>query len=156
NSGFLVMNLKLLRQDNMVIKFIEASKVEGLEFPDQDVINQLCKGRIIGLAPYYNGIRTFYLPQYKTDFLNYYSEDEWQAVQSHGTIHYTGTKPWNSFTIEFATWWKYYEMLPTEIKKVGLINKKMQYLYRLYNTVLGNLFINGLQSLYRRIKYKAI
>lgn len=156
NSGFLIMNLQLLRQDNMVPKFLEASKEEGLEFPDQDVLNQLCKERILGLAPYYNSIRTFYLPQYKIDFLKYYTEEDWQAVQEHGTVHYTGAKPWNSFTIEFSTWWKYYEMLPAEIKKVGAVNKKMQYLCKLYSTTLGNLIINKMQGFYRKIKYKAV
>lgn len=153
NSGFLVMNLELLRQDDMVSKFIEASKEKGLEFPDQDVLNQLCKGRILGLAPYYNSIRTFYLPQYKTDFLTYYTEEDWQSVQTHGTVHYTGTKPWDAFTIEFSTWWKYYEMLPAEIKEEGSINKKMQRLYRIYNTLLGAFIIDKVQSVYRKIKY---
>lgn len=68
NSGFLIMNLELMRKDNMVEKFIEASKVDYLEFPDQDVLNQLCKDRILALPPYYNSIRTFYLPQYKKFF----------------------------------------------------------------------------------------
>lgn len=156
NSGFLIMNLELLRRDNMMPKFLKASNEEGLEFPDQDVLNQLCKGRILGLAPYYNSIRTFYLPQYKIDFLKYYTEKDWQAVQEHGTVHYTGAKPWNAFTIEFSIWWKYYEMLPVEIRKAGVINKKMQYLYKLYSTTLGNLIINKMQGFYRKIKYKAV
>ena len=54
------MNLAQLRQDNMVPRFLEAAKAEGLQFPDQDVLNQLCKDRILGLPPYYNSIRTFF------------------------------------------------------------------------------------------------
>src|SRR5690606_6393201 len=54
NSGFLVMNLELLRRDNMTSKFIEASKEHCWEFPDQDVLNKLCRERVLGLSPYYN------------------------------------------------------------------------------------------------------
>ncbi|HAY3507529.1 glycosyltransferase family 8 protein [Elizabethkingia anophelis] len=152
NSGFLIMNLEKLRKENMVAKFLEAARVEGLQFPDQDVLNQLCKGYILGLPPYYNGIRTFFLPQYKEYFLKYYSEENWHEVQQHGTIHYTGTKPWNSFTIGFNVWWEYYEHLPQEIKSEWVINRKIFVLHKLSNTVLGNLFITSLQSVYRKLK----
>ncbi|MHA7608273.1 glycosyltransferase family 8 protein [Elizabethkingia meningoseptica] len=153
NSGFLVMNLELLRQDNMVPKFLEAAKKDGLQFPDQDVLNQLCKGRILGLPPYYNSIRTFFLPQYKKEFLRYYSEEDWDGVQYHGTIHYTGEKPWNGFTIQFGIWWDYYEQLPPEIKTEWEVNKKVYNLYKLYNTKIGKLLIDGSQFIYRKIKY---
>ncbi len=152
NSGFLVMNLAQLREDKMVDKFVEASKAEYLEFPDQDVINQLCKGRIIGLSPVYNSIRTFFLPQYKSDFLKYYSEEDWNAVQEHGTIHYTGAKPWNAFTVEFLTWWQYYMELPKEIKDEGGINTKMFLFYRIYNTNIGYWLISQIQNMYRKYK----
>ncbi|MDV3952007.1 stress protein [Elizabethkingia anophelis] len=152
NSGFLVMNLSQLRQDNMVPKFLEAAKKEGLQFPDQDVLNQLCIDRILGLPPYYNSIRTFFLPQYKNDFLKYYSEEDWDKVQKHGTIHYTGGKPWNSFTIKFVEWWDYYKQLPADIKNEWNVNKKMYILYKLYHTIIGNFLINSLQGIYRKIK----
>ncbi|HFK5529222.1 TPA: glycosyltransferase family 8 protein [Elizabethkingia anophelis] len=152
NSGFLIMNLKQLRQDGMVTRFLQAAKSDGLQFPDQDVLNKLCKGRILALPPYYNSIRTFFLPQYKKDFLNYYSEKDWNNVQEHGTIHYTGAKPWNSFTVKFRDWWDYYEQLPTEIKNEWQVNNKMYTLYRLYRTAIGSFFINSLQSIYRKLK----
>jgi lipopolysaccharide biosynthesis glycosyltransferase len=152
NSGFLIMNLALLRQDNRVEQFIEASKAEYLEFPDQDVLNLVCKGRIVGLPPCYNSIRTFYLPQYKHFFLRRYTEQDWEAVLLHGTVHYTGAKPWNHFTVEFKVWWQCYDRLPEEIKKEGRINKKMYYLYKLYKTLPGTWLINGIQSLYRKLK----
>lgn len=153
NSGFLIMNLAKLREDAMSAKFIEASKADYLEFPDQDVINQLCKGRILGLPPAYNSIRTFYLPQYKPFFLNYYSEADWQGVQEHGTVHYTGGKPWNTFTVEFLTWWRYYEQLPKEVKEEWIVNKKMLRFYHFYKTAFGSFVINSLQDLYRKLKY---
>lgn len=153
NSGFLIMNLAQLRRDRMVDKFIEALHVDYSEFPDQDVLNCLCKGRIIGLPPYYNSIRTFYLMQYKKFFVRKYSEKDLMDVKEHGTIHYTGAKPWTHFTIEFKTWWQYYEQLPSFIKDECRLNKKMYCLYKFYNSFIGSAMIDGMQSLYRKLKY---
>jgi lipopolysaccharide biosynthesis glycosyltransferase len=153
NSGFLVMNLKKMREDGMSAKFIEASKADYLEFPDQDVLNQLCKGHVIGLPPYYNSIRTFFLPQYKKEFLKYYTEKDWADLQNHGTVHYTGTKPWNSFAVRFEVWWRYFEQLPAEIKRHADIDKKTYRLFKIYNTLPGRILIKGVQDLYRKVKY---
>ena len=153
NSGFLIMNLKLMRQDNMVENFLEASKADYLEFPDQDVLNQLCKKRILGLPPCYNSIRTFYLPQYKNFFLQKYTEQDWLEVWQHGTVHYTGAKPWNRFTVMFQLWWQYYELLPITIRREWKVNKWVYSLYRFYDTRIGSALIDGGQALYRKLKY---
>lgn len=152
NSGFLVMNLAQLRKDNMVPKFLNAAKKEGLQFPDQDVLNQLCKGRILGLPPCYNSIRTYFLPQYKKTFLKYYSEEDWQQVQEHSIIHYTGDKPWNSFTVQFGTWWNYYMLLPNDIKSECEVKRKLYYLAKILNTKGGNFILNTMLSVYRSLK----
>ncbi|MDR2233168.1 MAG: glycosyltransferase family 8 protein [Tannerella sp.] len=152
NSGFLIMNLALLRQDNIVEKFIEASKADYLEFPDQDVLNVVCKNRIFGLPPIYNSIRTFYLPQYKSFFLKRYTQQDWEAVQQHGNVHYTGVKPWDHFTVKFQIWWQCYERLPKEVRIEGKVNKKMYFLFKFYNSAVGCWLINGIQSLYRELK----
>lgn len=151
NSGFLIMNLALMRQDNMVRKFLEALRVDYLEFPDQDVLNQLCKGRILGLAPYYNSIRTFYLPQYKKEFLRKYTDKDWQDIHKHGTMHYTGAKPWNHFTVEFQLWWQYYEQLPATIKEEWEVNKNMYFLYKICDSACGKLIIK-VQYIYRILR----
>lgn len=152
NSGLLLMNLVQLRKDNMVKKFLAAAKVEGLEFPDQDVLNQVCKGKIIGLPPYLNSIRSFLLPQYKTFFLKYYTDQEWLDVKRIGNIHYTGTKPWNSFTVAFDLWWLSYGRLPAEIRRQAQVNIRIQFLSKIYLTIVGRAFISTVQSLYRKIK----
>lgn len=153
NSGFLLMNLQKLREDGMVKKLLQAAKTPNLQFPDQDVLNQLCQGKIFGLPPYYNSIRTFYLPQYKKDFLHYYTEVDWQAVQQHGTVHYTGGKPWDTFTVQFEVWWQYYERLPQAIKSQWTGNDKIWRLYRAYSFVPVRLVMDVVQHLYRTIKY---
>lgn len=152
NSGLLLMNLAALRRDNMVPQFLEAAKVEGLEFPDQDVLNQLCRGKIVGLPPYWNSIRTFLLPQYKRFFLTYYTEQDWQDVQRKGNIHYTGAKPWNTFTVAFGLWWRYYDQLPTALKRQGRVNPNMQMLSKVYRTVIGKAAVEAARSIYRMLK----
>lgn len=155
NSGFLIMNLELMRQDNMVKKFLQASKNNNLEFPDQDVLNQLCKGRILGLPPYYNSIRTFFLPQYKQFFLQKYTEQDWRDIHHHGTVHYTGAKPWNHFTVEFQLWWQHYERLPIVIRKEWKANLRMYFLYKIYTSNLGFIVFNSILNGYRFFKYKS-
>ncbi|WP_437920456.1 glycosyltransferase family 8 protein [Sphingobacterium sp. LRF_L2] len=154
NSGLLLMNLTLLRKDNMVERFLEASKVEGLEFPDQDVINQLCKGQILGLEPYWNSIRTFLLPQYKIDFLKFYTASDWKQVQERGNVHYTGPKPWHTFTVAFDLWWGYYEKLPRYFKELIPIPAKINLLARVYRTTLGKLILDSAKAFYRIFKLK--
>ncbi len=152
NSGLLLMNLKQLRTDGMVAKFLEAAKEEGLEFPDQDVINQLCKGRTVGLHPSWNSIRTFLLPQYKADFLKFYTDQDWQIVQRKGNVHYTGPKPWKTFTVAFDLWWGYYNMLPEEIKQLLLVDPKLALFAKIYQKPWGRTFVHSLQRIYRKVK----
>ena len=153
NSGFLIMNLALLRQDGMTGKLIEALKVDYLEFPDQDVLNKVCQGRIMGLPPYHNSIRTYFIPQYRKFFLEQYTESELAEVVNHGTIHYTGGKPWNQFTVEFLTWWRQYEQLPSYIKEEWEVNHKIFTFFKIYNTTLGEAIINKILTIYRKIKH---
>lgn len=153
NSGFLLMNLDQMRKDGIVEKFLEASKVDYLEFPDQDVLNQVCKGRVLPLSPVYNSIRTFLLPQYKKDFLAVYGEDEWKDVQEHGTVHYTGGKPWNLFTVKFGEWWRTYDSLPEEMKDEWTPDSRMLTVWKVYRHGAGKWAIDTVQSIYRKIKH---
>lgn len=152
NSGFLVLNLEQLRKDGMTTKFLDALKVDYLEFPDQDVLNLVCKNKIQGLPPYYNSIRTFYLPQYKEEFLKKYTEEEWSIVQKRGNVHYTGGKPWQMFTVEFLTWWREYDELPEYIKTEWKENRKMRFVYNIYKTSIGYSAIEFLRGLYRKCR----
>lgn len=128
NSGLLLMNLDLLRKDNIVDKFIEASRLDCWQFPDQDILNTICAGKILGLAPYNNGIRTFFLPQYKSIFLRHYTEEDWKKVHLYGNIHYTGGKPWDVFTVKFLQWWDVYRKLPMSIRREWQVDRKLYFL----------------------------
>lgn len=153
NSGFLLMDLQKMREDGLVERFMEASKVDYLQFPDQDVLNQVCKGRILGLSPYNNSIRTFFLPQYRERFLAMYSSADLLDINRKGNIHYTGTKPWEAFTIRFVDWWNVYRTLPKEIKQEWKLNKKLHYMAMFLNTRIGSMGLRSIQAIYRKMKY---
>ena len=148
NSGFLLMNLKQMRQENVSERLLEACRVPYLEFPDQDALNQVCQGRVLPLSPVFNGIRTFFIPKYKPDFVRQYSEELWDEVQRSGTIHYTGGKPWDIFSVRFGDWWRTYECLPDEIKQEWKPSAKIILLWSYYRIRPIGAFVDFL----RRIK----
>lgn len=151
NSGFLLMNLALMRRDNLTARLLDACRVDYLEFPDQDALNQVCQGRVLPLSPVYNSIRTFFIPKYKPDFVRCYSEALWEEVQQHGTIHYTGGKPWNLFTVQFGAWWEVYETLPDEIRAEWTPNPKVLRLWKLYRMAPVRLAVDGLRNLKQKL-----
>jgi lipopolysaccharide biosynthesis glycosyltransferase len=153
NSGFLLMNLKQMRAEKVSERLLEACRVPYLEFPDQDALNQVCQGRVLPLSPVFNSIRTFFLPQYKKDFCKSYSEILWDRVQQEGTIHFTGGKPWNVFTVRFGDWWRVYYSLPRNIQVLLRTRAYVKCLSWLYKTRMGKVVDWGIHA-YRRVRYK--
>ena len=139
NSGFLLMNLAQMRAEKVSEKLLEACRVPYLEFPDQDALNQVCQGRVLPLSPLYNSIRTFFIPKYKPAFVRQYGEEMWERVQREATVHYTGGKPWNLFTVQFGTWWKVYDTLPEEIRAEWTPGRMYRF-WKYYRTPLGRPF----------------
>lgn len=152
NSGFLMMNLRQMRLEGTSRKLIDGLKSDYLEFPDQDVLNQVCQGRVLALKPIYNSIRTFFLPQYKADFLKQYPEADWDEVQKHGTIHYTGGKPWNILSVKFGEWWATYRTLPQEIREEWQPSRKIKAIASVYRTKAGAAAVEAARDLIRRFK----
>lgn len=148
NSGFLLMNLAQMREEKVSEKLLEACRVPYLEFPDQDALNQVCQGRVLPLSPLYNSIRTFFIPKYKADFVRQYSEPLWERVQREATIHYTGGKPWNLFTVQFAAWWMVYDRLSEEIKAEWTPGRMARF-WKFYRTPFGRVF-DALRNLKQR------
>lgn len=138
NSGFLLMNLKRMREEKVSEKLLEACRVPYLEFPDQDALNQVCRGHVLPLSPLYNSIRTFFIPRYKPDFVRQYGQGLWEIVQQEATIHYTGGKPWELFTVQFAAWWKVYDSLPEEVKREWMPGRMARF-WKWYRTPLGRI-----------------
>ena len=151
NSGFLLMNLAVMRKEKVTEQLLAACRVSYLEFPDQDALNQVCLGHVLPLSPLYNSIRTFFILKYKPDFVRQYSEDLWDEVQKKGTIHYTGGKPWDVFTVQFREWWRFFEQLPLEIKEDGSFSPKMSSFWRLYRIPFFGRVIDLLRNLKQKI-----
>ena len=144
------MNLAQMRKEGTSAKLLNALDTDYLEFPDQDALNIVCKGRVKALSPIYNGIRTFFLPQYKDAFDAQYSEELWHEGQSRGSIHYTGGKPWNILTVKFAEWWEEYQKLPLEIKKEWTPRFRVKALANLYSFAPTRALIEFVRNIRRR------
>lgn len=151
NSGFLLMNLAQMRTENVSDRLLDACRVPYLEFPDQDALNQVCQGRVLPLSPIYNGIRTFFLPQYKEDFCKVYSDRLWMDVQRSANIHYTGGKPWNIFSVQFGEWWRVYYSLPKDVRNCLRVKSPIKFLSLLYKLGIGGIIDRGIIA-YRKLK----
>jgi len=136
NSGFLLLNLEMMRRENASASFFKLLKDDRLEFPDQDVLNLVCKDRVTYLPPSCNSIRTFFIGKYRQAFLSHYNRQELEDVMSNGNVHYTGGKPWRMFTVMFAVWWKEYRALPAEIRQEWKVSKRLLSLSYLGNGIL--------------------
>ena len=110
NAGFLVMNLKAMREENIPELFNSHLHIK-YDQNDQDILNIVCKDRVQLLPSKYNFQ------------LNHYSNYMWHRTQSdidfaplfrEGTLHYTfRNKPWNSLdAVAYDTWWYYYKLSP--------------------------------------------
>lgn len=110
NAGFLVMNVRKMRVENVMEEFDKHSKIK-YEMNDQDVLNIVCNGRVQILPSVYN-----FQPGHFANYL--WGKDKTEISFDHlfknATLHYTGTyKPWNSLEcVASDTWWHYYKMSP--------------------------------------------
>ena len=151
NSGFLLMNLAKMREEKVTEKLLEACRVPYLEFPDQDALNQVCQGHVLPLSPLQDSIRTFFILKYKPDFVRQYSEELWEAVQREGTIHYTGGKPWDLFTVQFRAWWQVFDSLPEEIRAEWTPGPKMYRFWKWYRVAPVGWTFDALRKIKQRV-----
>ena len=110
NAGFLVMNVKRMREENVMEEFDKHARIK-YDMNDQDVLNIVCNGHIQVLPSLYN-----FQPAH---FANYMwrrdnPEIQFDDMFRRATLHYTGIhKPWNSLECVAAdAWWHYYRMSP--------------------------------------------
>ena len=105
NAGVLLINAELMRKDNLKDLFLDHSK-KKYTFVDQDILNIVCRGRIMDLNVKYN-----YPPH--SDAL--WKPDE---VIEPCIIHYAGPKPWNVFTYCWSDWYEAYKKSPFFTKEL--------------------------------------
>lgn len=110
NAGFLLMNLKQLREENKVEEFNKHAKKK---YPqnDQDVLNIVCNGRVQWLPSIYN-FQTNHYANYMWGRSR--SEIDFSGYLQHANFHYTWrNKPWCSLESPMSdAWWHYYRMSP--------------------------------------------
>ena len=114
NSGILLMNIKELRKNKSYKNWISLSKQDSFKYPDQDILNKTCDGKILYLPMRYN-----YMPGPGGRFEEpikagtYTKEDYIDAVKNPAIIHYILRQPWkNRENLLGDIWWKYAAMTP--------------------------------------------
>lgn len=123
NSGVLLLNLKRMREEEVLPKLIQSrqSAPPTWELPDQDPLNKVCDGRVLFLPPRYNAM----IPHMRkfdfsvAEFDAFYGTDygEWPSVAQDAVIlHLAGTngsRPWQvEGGIYGSVWQKYYDASP--------------------------------------------
>ena len=92
NAGFVIMNLKLMREHHIVEQLIDFMNVVPVKWPDQDALNYICRGHIMLLPFKYNS----------TIFTG--------LAERPIVIHGTPIKPWDEDEINYILpIWRYYE-----------------------------------------------
>jgi lipopolysaccharide biosynthesis glycosyltransferase len=113
-AGVILMNLKMMREDNIFDKFIDVLKYkkEILNSADQDVLIYVLWKKVRYLHPKFN----FNFLVEKDVVSKVWSKNELQEVYSNPVIvHYIGpVKPWSylSFHPKTSLWWQYLKLTP--------------------------------------------
>lgn len=99
NSGVMLHNLKLQRQDDIVKKSIEYINSHQDFFGDQDVLNVVFGDKLKLMSYRYNCISNFFEQDDLTFLSHFYGEElpqnRTQIYQQAVIIHYAGDKPWH-------------------------------------------------------------
>ena len=98
NSGVMLYNLALQREDKITEKLVEYIKTHEDFFGDQDVLNMVFGNKLKLMSYRYNCISTFF----EADDLNFLSlyfgeslpKDTFYIYENATVLHYAGDKPW--------------------------------------------------------------
>ncbi|WP_240652961.1 glycosyltransferase family 8 protein [Helicobacter pylori] len=95
NSGFLALNLKLWREENLENQLIGffLLKNEKLLFSDQDALCFVCRGRILELPYSYNAHPSFL------------DTPSFPSIKEARMLHFWGDKPWKLLSVIGAKKW---------------------------------------------------
>lgn len=147
NAGFMVFNLKGMRQDESFIRQSAELIQQNFENMDQDIINLLCKDKTLNIANKYNDTNSLYqlIEKGKT------SEKKTQSLEDFiCNVHYTGGKPWQGICHRADLWWEEYRHSPCY---------DHDFYFNYYNNTKGiqSTSITELSlHLYKKIKQKVI
>lgn len=112
-SGFIVLNNKLINQDGLVNRFKELAKLK-LKFQDQDILNIACSGKVKYLSLEYNmtDYSYYYLMTDRDRLESIFERESIANALKNGTLHFNGHKPWKKYSVNFDIWWEYYRNSP--------------------------------------------
>lgn len=130
NAGVLLMNLRKLREEQMIPRFLSMLEREKEKTNDQDIINVQCYGKIKSLPFCYNyQVEASYLD--KNTLFDIFSPLEGEFMNDKPKIlHYSNNnvKPWRSLDYEYSDlWWEYFcktSYAGEEKKRKAIINAK--------------------------------
>jgi lipopolysaccharide biosynthesis glycosyltransferase len=128
NSGVMLLNLKLMRENNIPTALLNIRKsTDNLTFVDQDCFNILFEKKVKLLPMKYNCFYNFFLrfrDKYTLDYINkcfgtHYSSLE-NIKKDSCIIHLAGyDKPWIYFDSVFAREWdEYFQKSPFKLHKL--------------------------------------
>ena len=138
NSGMMLFNIDKFREDDLERKAIELGirRFSEIEFPDQDILNELFAGKVIFLPLPWN---TILFPAYYHRSVKLsgkplaFSVDELKAaISDPGIIHFAGFRPWRALCEHPLRhfYWKYARMTPFYCETVK--NYRISWMSELY------------------------
>ena len=114
NSGVMLMNLKKIRQDNLIKQAIIFFHTHQEVFGDQDVFNVIVKDKVKEFSYKYNCNSTFFEENSAKFLSDFFKEDVPQTTRevydNAVILHFAGHKPWtNWFNHSYLKplWWEY-------------------------------------------------
>lgn len=102
NSGVLLMNLKKFREENIENLIFEKLKEINNDYSDQDVLNDICRNKILYLPLKYNLMLTRDDPNAFPQKKDEYNE----ALKKPIILHYS-IKPW-ILPVQYSEYWRKY------------------------------------------------
>ena len=152
NAGFLVLNLKEMREHDVSALFREHLD-KKYDQNDQDILNIVCKDH------------TQILPTCYNFQMNHFSNYMWKRKRVDvrfdelfrtATLHYTfKNKPWNSLDcVGYDTWWHYYKMSPFFDTRFYFSRQRAQieaYRNDYHNRTNKQLFLTILSNIKRKL-----
>jgi len=147
NSGVVLMNLKLFRQENIESELEKnINEFNGMDClqGDQPILNLVCRNRIAFLPYTYNVYATQALKE--TYFNAYYPLKELREANGDPAIvHYiTDAKPWICYDVYLAReWFRYYLASPFKDIALNRISVKDNNNEKLKNSEILKFFCDG-------------
>ena len=131
-SGLLLMDLNNIRKDNLTEEFIKLAN-DNYKYQDQDIINIVCKSKILSLPyVYHMAIPAFEAVSKQLDILGtkYYVLPFDVNPLVYSNIHYNGAKPWNDWCPNLDQWWECYRKSPIYDPSIyfTFFNSRLEYL----------------------------